>query len=122
MAEPMPMEKMSKRPVAKAKASREEKPADPAVSRQTVIRQLRKAKKRLKVCYDKHVSAGTAGPGRVMIEVTIGKDGRVRKVRVLSGAGAGKAAFEKCLLAVFKRLRFPAGAGPTTIKLPLVFR
>jgi len=108
---PVAVEKPEPAPPAK-----EEEKKISRLSNRDIVRVMRRHVVSLKSCCKKHVQTG-----KIVLEITIGKNGRVTGLRIVSGA-ADNSRLKKCLLRIFKRMRFPASGSSKTFKFPLVIR
>jgi len=91
------------------------------LSRTDVHKQLKRFKKRLQACYEKHVSKSVKGGMRITVTLTIGTNGRIKRI-VFKGIKPRNKALEKCLRAILKRMRLPAISSEQTIRLPLILK
>ncbi|MBW1870677.1 MAG: TonB family protein [Deltaproteobacteria bacterium] len=117
---PAPEAKLVREPVMK-KEARKKRPAKTTASlSQAQIRQvLDRRLSALRACHRK-ILPGT--PGKIVVEITIGTNGRVIAVKVVSDSLKNKK-LNKCILLALKRLRFPSQLQkPVTIKYPIVFK
>ena len=94
-----------------------------SISREEIQRVMMQHHVRVKACYQRALQSDPALAGRVVVELTIGEDGRVRAVRIKSSA-LDNAEVKGCILRVLRALRFPqpAGSGEVIVNYPFVFK
>jgi Ca-activated chloride channel family protein len=86
------------------------------LSNADIVRVMRRNVSGLKTCCKKHVKAG-----KIVLEITVGKSGRVTGLKIVSGA-ANNSKLKKCLLRILRRMQFPRSGSSRTFKFPLVVR
>ncbi len=86
------------------------------LSNADIARVMRRHVGRLKTCCQKHVKST-----KIVLEITVGKNGRVTGLKIVSGA-ANDSRLKKCLLRILKRMRFPASGISKTFRFPLVLK
>jgi Ca-activated chloride channel family protein len=86
------------------------------LSNRDIVRVMRRHVSGLKTCCKKHIKSG-----KIVLEITVGKTGRVTGLKIVSGA-ANNSKLKKCLLRLLKRMQFPASGSSKTFKFPLVIR
>jgi Ca-activated chloride channel family protein len=76
----------------------------------------------VRACYDKALALQPGLSGKLVLQWTIGADGKVRKASVTSST-LGNPAFEACVLKLVEGWTFPApaGGGEATMNYPMVF-
>jgi Ca-activated chloride channel family protein len=82
-----------------------------------VLQVLRTHVAQFKACSRKYLSR-SQGRVRVIAHITIGADGLVKKIK-LDFKGKKLPELEKCLIRLFKGIRFPKGTGDFSMNLPL---
>ena len=88
-------------------------------SKKDVESYLRGKKRQITGCYKRIIQKYGSQPGKLVLQFTVGTDGKVLKVKVLSDSvGNGMAS---CVEAKVKRWKFPALAKPTTIAKRWIF-
>lgn len=77
---------------------------------------------RIRYCYEKQLQRDPKLAGKLIIEFKIDENGNVTVARVASST-LGDPTAETCIVAEFKKLRFPAPEdGTVTVKYPMVFK
>jgi Ca-activated chloride channel family protein len=99
----------------------EEKKVPTRLSNAEIVRVMRSQMGRLNACYQKHMKSTSRVSLKMVVEFTVGKDGRVTAVQIAKRS-SNHPELEKCLLRILKRIRFPAGGSAMTFKFPLVLR
>jgi hypothetical protein len=113
--EPAPPPPGGAQPSSKSEGKEEEKRIS-RLSKADIIRVMRRNVSGLKTCCQKHVKSK-----KIVLEITVGKTGRVTGLKIVSGA-ANNSKLKKCLLRVLKRMRFPRSGSSKTFRFPLVVR
>jgi Ca-activated chloride channel family protein len=103
-------------PVMAEKPAKEEEKRISRLSNADIVRVMRRNVSGLKTCCKKHVKAG-----KIVLEITVGKSGRVTGLKIVSGA-ANNSKLKKCLLRILRRMQFPRSGSSRTFKFPLVVR
>jgi Ca-activated chloride channel family protein len=99
----------------------EEKKISTRLSNSDITRVMRRHVGKLNACYRKHVKAGSGLSAKIVVELTVGRSGRITGVKIVSGA-LNNPQLEKCLLRILKRMRFPPSGSAKTFKFPLILR
>ena len=86
------------------------------LSNRDIVRVMRRNISGLKTCCKQHIKSG-----KIVLEITVGKTGRVTGLKIVSGA-ANNSKLKKCLLRILKRMQFPRSGSTRTFKFPLVVR
>jgi Ca-activated chloride channel family protein len=107
---------LAEKPEPALPPQKEEEKKISRLSNSDIIRVMRRHVGRLKTCCKKHVKST-----KIVLEITVGKNGRVTGLKIVSGA-ANNSKLKKCLLRILKRMRFPASGSSKTFKFPLVVR
>jgi len=110
LSEPMKREEAEKKRPVKVTAS---------LSQTQIRKVLKKRMSALRICHQKFLK-GT--PGKIVVEITIGTNGRVTSIKVLTDSFKDKK-LNKCIMLALKRLRFPGQLQKAvTIKYPIIFK
>ena len=113
-----PAESAPSRPRASSDASAQHAESLSVASIQDVMRQHRV---QIRACYEKREARGEFPRGRLVLGWTIGVDGGVNSLHVVSSS-LSHPELGHCLSALVQRLRFPAPRQPTPIKYPFEIR
>lgn len=88
-----------------------------------VMKVIRPANPRIRACYEKALKSNPKLEGKIVVHFTIGPTGGVSEADEKSDPAFPEAAVTRCVLAVFKALKFPPHAGgPTAVNFPVVFK
>jgi TonB family protein len=92
------------------------------LSREDIERVIRRNIARIRACYEGELANTPGLSGRLVIRFVIGANGTVTTAAVEEST-LNNAAMEACVVAQFRRMRFPApeGGGVVTVTYPLVF-
>ena len=92
-----------------------------ARSEQSLYQVLRENMGRLTYIYNKYLKKNPNFRGELRVEVTIGADGRVTEVRIISST-MGNPSFEREILAAIRRFRYdPIATGSVKVIYPILF-
>lgn len=87
--------------------------------RKIIYRIVSVRKSQLRFCYSRELRKDPKLAATVSVAFVIAKDGRVSSARV--SLSTGKPALDRCVLGVFRRMRFPALTDPLSVRFPVVF-
>lgn len=92
------------------------------LDRTSIQRVIRGGHTAFQRCYEQALARNPAAQGRVTVRFTVEGNGKVGAVTIDS-LEIGDPEMDRCLVRVFKRLRFPGARGSRiSIAYPLVFR
>ena len=92
-----------------------------ALDKAAFTKVIRRRQASLKKAYESSLKNNPNLQGRIELEWTIGADGKVTAVKILSDS-VGDAELARKIVRLVKRWRFPATGSVSTIRYPLVFR
>jgi Ca-activated chloride channel homolog len=117
---PAPEAAVMREPAKREEAQKKRPTKVTASLSQVQIRQvLKKRMSALRACHQKFLK-GT--PGKIVVEITIGTNGRVTSIKVLTDSFKDKK-LNKCIMLALKRLRFEGQLQKAlTIKYPILFK
>lgn len=94
-----------------------------SVSKSSIARVFRRNTSRIRYCYEKSLKSLPKLSGKLVVEVVIGPNGRVREARAKENT-LEDATTVRCILRMVKRMRFPkpAGGGEVKVSFPFIFR
>ncbi len=100
----------------------EEIEADGKIDKKSVASTIRRRQDGFQGCYETALKANSKLSGKLVVDFTIGDDGRVTEARVVKD-GVGSAEVSSCVISLLKRLKFPAPSdGEVTISNTFVFQ
>jgi Ca-activated chloride channel family protein len=93
-----------------------------SLSSSQIRRFIRKYKHQMKLCYTKALKKNPGLAGKVVVKIHIDKNGKVKKVEIVSSTIKCRE-MEKCMLKAIKKWQFPAphGGGEVVINYPFIF-
>ncbi|GMV43006.1 MAG: hypothetical protein AMXMBFR64_47220 [Myxococcales bacterium] len=91
-----------------------------SADRETVQRQIRRHTGAIRAVYERSLQSNPALKGKIVVRITIDKDGSVSEVRVESDT-LGDEETTKGLVAVIKKIVFPKQGGIVVVTYPFVF-
>ena len=95
---------------------------DGKIDKKSVQATIRRRQDGFLACYEAALKANSKLQGKLVVEFTIGEDGKVVAASVVKD-GLGSAEVATCVVGLLKRLRFPAPTdGEVTISNPFVFQ
>ena len=114
-------EKTATKIVARVKADDLEA-VDGKIDKKSVMAVIRRRQDGFQACYETALKANSKLAGKIVVEFTIGEDGKVTEARVVKDSmNSGET--NNCVVSLLKRLRFPAPAdGEVTINNTFVFQ
>ncbi len=94
-----------------------------SLDKSAVKRTIRRNLRSVRAVYEKMLKSNPKLSGKVVVRIEIGPDGRIKSAKVTSST-VGDEEFEKALLKVIKRWRFPKppGGGNLVVNYPFIFR
>ncbi len=94
-----------------------------SLSREVIRRQIHRQLNAVRYCYEQHLLTHPDMEGRVTVSFVIAEGGSVSAARVGSST-LGHAATEECIVAVIRRIHFPAveGGGVVAVNYPFELR
>lgn len=114
-------EKRAARIVARVRADDVEA-VDGRIDKKSVAATIRRRQDAFQSCYENALKANSKLQGKLVVEFTIGDNGKVTDARVVRD-GVGSAEVSTCVVATLKRIRFPAPSdGEVTISNSFVFQ
>ncbi|MDP2345239.1 MAG: AgmX/PglI C-terminal domain-containing protein [Deltaproteobacteria bacterium] len=114
--------KTATRVVARVKADDVET-VDGKIDKKSVAATIRRRQDGFQACYETALKSNSKLGGKIVVEFTIGGDGKVTEARVVKD-GLNSGEVNNCVLGLLKRLRFPtpADGGEVTISNTFVFQ
>ena len=95
---------------------------DGKIDKKSVAATIRRRQDGFQGCYETALKANSKLAGKLVVEFTIGDDGKVTEARVVKD-GVGSGEVSSCVVGLLKRLKFPAPAdGEVTISNTFVFQ
>ena len=95
---------------------------DGKIDKKSVQATIRRRQDGFLACYETALKSNSKLQGKLVVEFTIGEDGKVVAASVVKD-GLGSAEVAACVVGLLKRLRFPAPTdGEVTISNPFVFQ
>jgi outer membrane biosynthesis protein TonB len=95
---------------------------DGKIDKKSVAATIRRRQDGFQGCYETALKANSKLAGKLVVEFTIGDDGKVTEARVVKD-GVGSGEVSSCVVSLLKRLKFPAPAdGEVTISNTFVFQ
>ena len=95
---------------------------DGKIDKNSVAATIRRRQDGFQGCYETALKANSKLAGKLVVEFTIGDDGKVTEARVVKD-GVGSGEVSSCVVGLLKRLKFPAPAdGEVTISNTFVFQ
>jgi hypothetical protein len=98
-----------------------EEPSAPLPVADTVSGAVDLHRVRLRQCYERYLRGGGRRSGGVVLALAVGADGRVSSARVVETELGAQPALDTCLVGEAQRIRFPADAAGSTVRVPLRF-
>jgi hypothetical protein len=95
---------------------------DGSIDKKTVGATIRRRQDGFQACYDTALKQNSKLGGKLVVEFTIGEDGRVTEARAVKD-GLNSAEVSSCVVSLLKRLKFPpAKDGEATVTNTFVFQ
>jgi hypothetical protein len=92
-----------------------------SLSRADADKVLRGAQGKLRACFEAAHPAGSGRKGRVSFKLTLNDRGIVTLTEILSSSLPGGSEVEGCMVQALRDLRFPRGAGDSTVSFATNF-
>ena len=90
------------------------------VDRNVIREPIRRASGELRQCYERALRDDATLDGRLVVGFEVHPDGKVRRVEIVESELLSPE-LERCVLGVFRRLRFERVHGVVRVRYPLIF-